>query len=295
MNQKKTKKLVDGAMITSLFGALFFLDMYLGGMIGYFLYFVLPTFIIWYNTKYTLKDTLIVGVSTIMVTFLLTSSPTNLCYVVVALMVGIGVRQCMNRHVHVITVYFTVFGLSILSNIIGCILVSKLLDIDLVLQLKSIYEMVSMYLPSYVTFDVVLKYSPLLLVFMSTVESYAMIVLMVYILPRLKITFPYRFNYLLMVLPRWIGYMGILLVTIHFFIQDKILLNYLYIMISFLIIMQGLSLAMLYFSLQKNFIFYMISVIVLFIFPLNKLYFVIGILDIFTGIKKRIMYNRFKI
>lgn len=296
MNRKKTRKIVDGAMITSIFGGLFLIDLYLGGMIGYYLYFVLPTFIVWYSYRYTLKDTAVVGVAIIATTFLI-SSPLNILFVITALAVGMAVGYCLKKEIKGATIFMSTVFFTLISNVLSYTVFAKLFEMDLILEITEIFNMLQATLPSgslTVTLDIFLKFIPLILLFMSVIEGYAMLILMLLILPRLKVPFKYKFNFLFMQLPKWFGVLSVFTIGLTPLFADNLLLSYCSTIMFALLALEGLSTVGLYFSVNKKTLFYFLSILLFFIPSCMFIYLLIGLSDIFIGLKKIIMYNRFK-
>ena len=297
MNTKKTRKLVDGAIVAAIFGLLFMIDLYLGSMLGYYLYLVLPILIVWYEYRYTLKDTLILSVAVICITFIV-ASPMSLFYAVFALLIGTVAGYQIKNKMSPANLFLSLIGMTLLFNILTYTVFAGLFGMDLVQEVTEIYEMTMNCAQTYlnqtltVGMDYFLKLIPLVVLFTSLIEAYLIVILMMLILPRLKIPFKYQFNFLTMSLPKWIGIGLILVIIIHYFVKDQIIVDYLDIILKATVVLQGLSCVGFYFALRKKTIFYFIAMILILVPYIWYIYGAIGLMDIMFGIKRKIMYNR---
>lgn len=295
MRQKKTRKMVEGAAIAAIFGVLFLIDMYTGGLFGYYLYFVLPTLIVWYGYKYALKDSLTLSIVIFFIT-LFVASPLSLYYSISALLAGIVIGYCVKKKVNATTLFLTTTTITLLSNILMYTLFSKLFEMDLLSEATSMYHMVESFMPSgsMIAIDVFLQFVPLVIFFMGIIEAYVMILLMVLILPRLKVPFSFQFNFLLMKFPRGFGIICLIIMAINYFVNGSLLLDYLDIILKTILIIQGASVVGLYFTLNKKVIFYFLSMLLLIVPYSWYVYGILGFVDIMIGIKKKLLYNKNK-
>ncbi|MBS5115954.1 MAG: DUF2232 domain-containing protein [Erysipelotrichaceae bacterium] len=295
MNRKKTRKIVDGAMITSLFGALFLMDLYLGGIIGYFIYFVLPVFVVWYCYHYSLKDTFALSIAIVIVTFVV-SSPINIVYAITALLVGMSVGYSLKKENKGSTIFMTTVAFTLISNILMYTVFSKLLEMDLIAEMTETFNTIQAMVPSFttITLETFLKFIPLVVFSMAIIESYAMLILMMLILPRLKVPFKYQFNFLMMILPKWFGYISIITIILTPFFKEHLFLTYCSTIVFAIMVLQGVSVVALYFTVNKKTLLYILSILLVFVPYVAYVYLIIGFIDIFIGLKRIIMYNRFK-
>lgn len=297
MKQKKTRKIVEGATIAAIFGALFLIDLYLGGMLGYWLYFILPILVVWYGYKYELKDSLTLCIVVFCVTFIV-ASPMSLYYAVSAMLAGMVIGYCVKNKKNGTTLFLSTIAVTLLSNVLMYTVFAKLFEMDLIAEATEIYNMVvslsADILPNatFISLQTFLQFVPLILLFMAVIEAYVMIVLMMLVLPRLKVPFQYRFNFLLMQLPKSFLLIGAVVFGIHYVKKDLFIINYLDIIIKAIIVLQGVSLVGLYFTLNKHVILYFIAMLLLFIPYSWLIYGILGIADIMIGLKQKLLYNR---
>ena len=295
MRQKKTRKIVEGAAISAIFGTLFLIDMYSGGLFGYYLYFILPTLIVWYGYKYELKDSLTLSIAIFFIT-LFVASPLSLYYAISALLAGIVIGYCVKKKVNATTLFLVTTTITLLSNILMYTMFSKLFEMDLISEATSIYHMVEGFMPSgsMIALDIFLQFVPLVIFFMGIIEAYVMILLMMLILPRLKVPFSFRFNFLLMQFPKGFGIISLLIIGMNYFIEGGLLLHYLDVILKTILIVQGASLVGLYFTLNKKIVFYFLSMLLVIIPYVWYIYGILGFIDIMIGIKKKLLYNKHK-
>ena len=297
MNTKKTRKLVDGAIVAAIFGLLFMIDLYLGSMLGYYLYLVLPILIVWYEYRYTLKDTLILSVAVLCITFIV-ASPMSLFYAVFALLIGTVAGYQIKKQMASANLFLSLIAMTLLSNILTYTVFAGLFGMDLVQEATEIYNMVMNFAQTYLNqtltigMDYFLKLIPLIVLFTSLIEAYLIVILMMLVLPRLKIPFKYQFNFLTMTLPKWLGVALIGVMGLHYFIKDQILLDYLDIILKATVVLQGLSCVGFYFAVQKKTLFYFVAMILTLVPYTWYIYGTIGMIDIMFGLKRKIMYNR---
>lgn len=293
MGQKKTRKIVEGAVITAIFGALFLIDMYSGGLFGYYLYFILPTLIVWYGYKYEIKDSLTLSVAIFFVT-LFVASPLSLYYAISALLAGIVMGYCFKKKVNATTLFLVTTTMTLISNILMYTVFATVFEMDLIGEATSIYHMIEGFIPAdrIVALDVFLQFIPLVIFFMGIIEAYVMILLMMLILPRLKVPFSFQFNFLLMQLPKAFGIISFIVIGLNTFIDTGLLFNYVDIILKTIIVIQGASLVGLYFTMNKKVVLYFLSMMALIIPYIWFVYGAIGFVDIMFGLKKKLLYNK---
>lgn len=293
MRQKKTRKLVEGAIIAAVFGALFMIDLYTGGMIGYGLYFILPILIVWYGYQYDIKDSLTLCVAVFFVTFFV-ASPMSLYYALSAMVSGIVIGYCVKQKKQETTVFLSATAITLLSNVLMYTVFATLFEMDLITEMQEVYAMMSDLFPnaSMVGVDVLIQFIPLIVLFMAVVEAYVMMMLMMLVLPRLKIPFYYKFNFLMMQLPKSYGIVAVAIMMIHRLLPGYLLLDYLDIIVKAILVLQGISYVGLYFTLHKQVLFYFIAMVFILVPYSWYLYGILGILDIMIGLKRKLLYNR---
>ena len=138
---------------------------------------------------------------------------------------------------------------------------------------------------------------PLAILFMSVLESYVVILLTQVVLMRVvknKIQFPAFFHIAYFQLNRIVGYIVLVvyLVCQAFLARyNHVVLRYLDVIAMVIIMVDGMSVVSFY-LLEKNPKLAGISIILLFIPPINMALLLVGIIDIISDLKEKIMYNR---
>ena len=293
MKHNKIKSMTTGAMIAAIFGVLFFLDLYFGNLFGYYLYFILASLMIYYIYHYSMMEGIILGIVIFFIT-LFTGSPVSLFYAVTSVIAGLAVGYAHKRGVKDLTIISIGVGISIINNILSYTVLSKLLDMDLIDELTEAYEFASQYFTLSSTLQQFLELWPLAILIFGLVEGYCMLMCSMLILPRLKMKFSYHINYLEMVLPRWILLATAALIGICM-VYPNSYINCIKIIFEFFVLIQGFSLAAYVFVVNRNVILYFLTFILLIgaivIWPIRYSYFIMGVVDILFGLKKKLMYN----
>ena len=71
MNKNRVKVITDGAIIVAIYLVVLIFSRFFGGILEEFIYFLLPIPLCIYGYKYSIKETIIVGFSTIVASFIL--------------------------------------------------------------------------------------------------------------------------------------------------------------------------------------------------------------------------------
>lgn len=291
MTQKRTRKIVEGAAIAAIFGTLFLLDVYMGGLFGYYLCFILPSLIVWYGYKYSVKDSLTLSLVVLLITVIV-ASPFNLYYAIVALLVGISMSYCIKKQFKPMNLFMITIVFTLLSNVLMYTLFAKVFEMNLIEELTYSYDFVAKLMPNVISFDTIIQLAPLFILFMAVIEAYIMILVMLIILPKLKVPFSFQFNFLLMRFPPLIGVVFVFVIIIGKWFKDILILNYLITIIKTILVIQGVSLAGYWFGMSKKPWLYFLSMICAFIPYCWFIYGILGLIDIIVGIKTKLLYNK---
>ena len=297
MQFNKTKKLVDGAIIAAIFGALFLVDLYLGGIFGYYLSLILPVLIVWYGERYDFKDMMALVVAVLCVTFFITSF-MNLYYAVSSLLAGIVIACCIKKKTSSTTIFFSTTTIMLISNILLYTVFAGIFDMDLIGELTEIYQQLSLFLSRYLsegtfmTLDQLLQYAPLFILMIAIVEAYLILLFMSLILPRLKVNFDYQFNFLLMSCPKLILILTLIFIVLAYVFPQYILIKYLDVIFKAIIVLQGFTCVALYCSLHRQLLFYILVTVLMLVPYAWPIYGIVGVIDILIGLKAKFMYNR---
>lgn len=287
MNRKNISKLVEGAMITSIFSVLFLFDLYLGGGIGYILYFFLPSFIVWYNFRYTLKDTLILGF-VIVLTTLFVSNPLNILYVTTSTLVGCSVGELYKKRKSESEILVVSTFMTLLSNVLMYTIFASLFNLDLYRDMIEMYDMITQINPNLnISKEAIMQLIPIVIFILSLIESYCILMIMCLILPRLKVEFKYRFNFLTLRISKQLGLLFCISLFLSMFIRHQFL-YFLNIIFFFIFCIGGLSFSAYYFAYKKQKLLYFLSFLAIFFPGFSLIYFMLGVVDCYYNLRARI-------
>ncbi len=299
MKIERTRKLVLGAMIVAFFGVLSLFNTYTAGMIDVLLCFVLVIPMAWYSYHYKLRDSLTVGFAATCL-ILIVGVPYFIISSLSSILVGIFIGEALKRELGKMSILCGVFLIYLLNNIVLFEVLSGLVGIDLVTDMRDMYEGIIRIAPELAqafTVEMMLSLIPLMLILVSVLEMYISVMFCQILLTRLGVVFPGQFHLAAMHISQKYGMMltGVLIVTyiLKSFVQlDFIVFEYVSVIVLFVFALQGLSLAMFYSIMKQKRSFIFIACL-LFIIPGTQVVFIIlGILDIFSALRQKILYNR---
>ena len=292
MNIMKTKKLVQGAMIAGLFGVIALINTYTGGFFDIFFCYGMVSPLAWYGYHYSLKDNVIVVMASMIVVMML-ASPFFVISLLSACLSGMIIGEMLKRKANKGLMFFSVFLVNLMNNLLIYEVFAGVLGMDLVGEITLMYDELSMFLP-YLSLDKVLSLIPIILVTTSFLEMYVIVVLTQLILKRLKVEFEGSFHLALMHLSKKMGLLLVVTLIVTFVMQsllgyDYYLIMYAYLLSYLVLMVQGLSLVS-YVLIVKNMYKYMFFAF-LGVFILHPFYLILGIYDIFSDLRKNILYN----
>ena len=292
MNILKTKKLVQGAMIAALFGAVALINIYTGSLFDIFFCYGMVAPLAWYGYHYSLKDNIITAFVS-MVVIMMVSSPFFIISSLSACLSGIYIGEVLRRKASKGVLLFGVFLIHLFNNLMIYEVLAGVLGMDLVSELTLMYNEVSLLLP-YLTLDRVLSLIPLILILASFMEMYVVVMLTQLILKRLKIDFPGSYHLTFLHLSKSVGVILVLGVVISFVMQSFFNVQHYIVMytylISYLILMvQGISFISYILAVKRQYKFMIFVFLGVFVF--HFIYLFIGICDIFSDLRKNILYN----
>ena len=298
MGTTKVKKIVQGAMIASMFGVLSLLNTYTGSMFDIFICYIMVIPLVWYGYTYSLKDNVIVAVVA-MIVIAMMGLPFFVIFSFSACITGLFIGEAVKRKASkgVLLVGTTV--ILFLNMILVYEVFSGLLQVNLISEVTELYKMLEQIIPFFkkvLSLNAFLSFIPLLLVGLSVMEMYIIIMLCQIVLPRLKVEFPNNFHIALMHIGRKTGIvlsLGWIISSIlqNFMNIDHMIVSYIHAISFIALALQGLSF-LSYLLIMKRKIYFMILVFIGFCIPvLNTIYIAIGMLDIFSDLRGKILYN----
>lgn len=298
MGKTNTKKMVQGAMVAAIFGALSLFNTYTGSMFDIFICYAMVIPLAWYGYTYSVKDNMIVCIVSMFVIAMM-GLPFFVISSFSSCLAGLFIGEALRRKASKEMILFGTFLVALLNNILLYEVFAGLLGINLIQEMTMSYQEICQWIPTIsqtISLDTFLSFIPIVLIIMSIMEMYVIVLLCQLTLSRLKVEFPGSFHIATMHLNRKVGI--VLMITMFgsyilktFVGIDNVYLNYLYILSIFVFGLQGLSFVSFYLiakQRQRWIAFAFIALLIPFVSPL---YVVVGILDIFSDLRRNILYN----
>ncbi|MCD7808638.1 MAG: YybS family protein [Erysipelotrichaceae bacterium] len=295
MGQTNTKKLVQGAMIASIFGVLSLLNTYMGGIIDVLICYVMVIPVVWYGYTYNLKDNMIVCLAA-MIVIALMGLPFFVISSFSSCVAGIFIGEALKRKASKGSIFFGSFIVMFLNNIFIYKVFSGLLGMNITEELTEVYEMLQPFIPS-LSLDTVLSIEPIFLIVMSAMETYVILLFCQLALSRFKIEFPGSFHIASMHLNYKWGL--ILLVTliisyiaINFIQMNSMIFIYAYTLSMLIFMVEGVAFLcwlLIYLEKPKLMILAFIGILIPYI---QIIYMILGIIDILTNLRYNIFYRK---
>lgn len=299
MGNLKTKKLVQGAMIAAIFGALSVFNTYTGSLFDIFICYAMVIPLVWFGYTYRWQDNVLVSFVA-MIVIIITGLPFFAISAFSSCLAGVFIGEALKRQAQKGTLLLGTLGVTFFNNILLYEVFAGLLNMDLIGEMRGIYESISQMMPSLsqtISLSAFLLLAPLLLLLMSAMEMYVIILLCQLTLPRLKIPFPNSFHISQMHIGRLPGFILIGFVIVSYLVKDVwhldiTLFTYLYYIAVFALALEGLAF-LSWLAIIKNKPLFIFLAFIGFLIPVvNRLYVVIGIVDIFSDLRRNILYNK---
>lgn len=298
MGKTNTKKMVQGAMIAAIFGALSLLNTYTGSMFDIFICYVMVIPLVWYGYTYTLKDNAIVCVVA-MIVIAMMGLPFFIISSISSCLAGLFIGEALKRQAKKETILLGTLVVTFLNNILIYEVFSGLLGIHFMAEMEEMYMTMIQpitALSQKISLDFFLSMAPLVILLTSVMEMYVILLLCQITLTRLNIQFPGSFHIATMHLSRKTGLILAVLLFGSYVVQNfigyqSVYLSYAYTIAVVTFALQGLSfLSWLLIIKEKP--RWMILVFIGILIPMvNSLYVVVGIIDIFSDLRANLLYN----
>lgn len=298
MGYKNTKKMVQGAMIAALFGVLSLVNTYTGSLFDIFICYGMVPPLVWYGYHYDFKSNFIVCIVSMFV-IMMVGLPFFIVSSVASCLAGLWIGECLKRHVQKGMIMLGTFVVTFINNICIYEVFSGLLGIHISQEMTVLYEELSQVIPAIaqnVNVNMFLSMIPIVLIIMSVMEMYVIVLLCQLVLTRLKVEFPGSFHIATMHLSQKQGLIVAGVMFGGYFLYnfahiDSVYLVYAYTLGSFVFLLQGLSFMCFYLIVKQKPKWLILVFIAMFIPIVSMVYVVIGILDIFSDLRKNILYN----
>lgn len=296
---KNTKKITEGAMIVALLGVLFIIDRQSAGIFNYIVAWVVPLPFVVYTAKYGIKDALVPFSASVFVSIILATpvlSIYTVMYGIIGIIYGFGVhKKWQSRHLF----FATIVGVSVIY-FVSVVLFSVFFGFNIQQDMQSIYQMLEtidtpagLDVQRVVTSSVVIMYATSVIV-----ETYLIHMLSRVLLHRMKIPIKPSKKLETVQIPKifgWVMLLGLFvypiakvleandfILTVGFTIYSWIMILLVYQAFVFVIIVQRR------FGL-KYLLFMIILGLILIPTLFIDLLMIVGLLDILSDIRSRII------
>lgn len=295
----KTNKLVQGALIASLFGVLAVLNTMTGTMfdalIGYGM--AIPMAI--YSYKTGLKEALMTSVASLVIAFLF----GTLSYVLIVLSsLGMGtvVGLCLKHKAKKETMLVLGATFFFLSDFLYFYVFSGVLGVNVLTEAKEMYNQIIAAVPSIssaFTLQDFYNIIPLFILVMSFLQSYLVMMLCALFFKRLRIPFDMSIHIATFRFSPKMGYIlaimfaGSILARQYF--GNVVIIQYIYFISILGFMVDGLAFLSFYLIIRNHGRYSNLLIFLVFIPFLQPLLVILGIIDIFVEIRQ-ILYNKYQ-
>ena len=298
MGKTNTKKMVQGAMIAAIFGVLSILNTYTGSLFDIFICYAMVIPLVWYGYIYNLKDNFIVAVVSMFV-IAMVGLPFFVISSISSCLAGLFIGEALKRQANRETIMLGTFVVTLFNNFLIYEVFSGLLGMNLIAEMEEMYQMMQTALPSLaqsLSLEVFISFIPLVLIMLSAMEMYVIIMLCQLVLYRFHVEFPGSFHIASLHLSRKVGIVLAIGMFGSYFLQvlgyNHILITYVRILCTIFFAIEGvafLSWWLIMLRKPRLSVLVLIGILIPFI---NSLYVAIGIIDIFSDLREKIMYNK---
>lgn len=287
MKKTKTQEIVYGAMMLALYALFMLFDRYSGGMLYVFLYYFLPLPFVVYGMKYGAAMFGTLGFSAMILGFILGLAETAF-FGVTAILVSYIIVSSIQKNWNGTKTMLMVMLVTVMSQILSVTVFATLFGYDMASEMA----MITQYFPlSDMQLRVLLPFS---IILMGCLEAFLFTTLTDLVLIRLKMASVPKFSIMKLHFPKIVG----ILYIVFFILQMQIPNDYiLFAYMTFYIMMlaQGIS----YIFLLNALLFHKpllnaLSFIGCFIPLVNYFIAAMGIIDIFSENRKKLLYNKFQ-
>ena len=299
MGNIKIKKMVQGAMLAAIFGALSIFNTYTGSLFDIFICYAMVIPLVWYSYHYSLHDSFIVAFVSMLV-IMITGLPFFAISAFSSCLIGLFLGQALKHQASRGTLLIGTLFLTFINNILLYEVFAGLLGMDLIAEMKEMYIMMQDMIPSLsqsISMNSFLSLAPLLLLIMSILEMYVILLFCQMVLVRLDISFPSSFHIAYMHINRTIGWIVLLLWILSYCLQNifffySLCFTYIQLMSSLVFAVEGvafLSWLLILYQKPRGIILIMIGFLIPIVLPG---YIVVGIIDIFSDLRDKLLYNK---
>ncbi len=298
MGKTNTKKMVQGAMIAAMFGVLSLLNTYTGSVFDIFICYVMVIPLVWYGYTYNLKDNIIVCIVA-MIVIAMVGLPFFVISSLSSCLAGLFIGDGLKRKAKKETILMGTLLVTFLNNILLYEVFSGLLGMDLVAEMKDMYQLIIEMMPSLasrLSVDALISMIPIILIVMSALEMYVIILLCQVVLSRFKIKFPGSFHIAMLHFSYKTGIFLAIIMFGSYLLKtftdiESVYLSYTYTLTTIAFALEGLAFLTWLTILRKKPKLMILVFIGIFIPMVNTFYVIVGIVDIFSDLRGNLLYN----
>jgi len=293
----KVSRLVQGAMIAAVYGALAVVNTYTGSMFDLLMCYFMTVPYAWFTAKYSLKDAVAASVATAAVV-MIAGIPSFMIYALTSCVFGMFVGECIRRKTSDEVIMMGGFLVSFINIFLVYVVFAKLFGIDMQAEITELYNDMT-FLHNMYSLDNVLGMIPLIMIGLSIMQGYVTLLICQAFLPRqpFKMEFPNDFHIINFDMNKKVAYILGIIAIICLILQNIFHLNYIYITYIFFFCMmaymiQGMGCAATTLIIYGHPKLSGIVFLMMFIPFINYGLILLGILDIVIDLRKKIVYNR---
>lgn len=285
MKHEKIRVITDGSIIVAFY-ALFLICSRLLGIMEDLLYFIIPIPLSIYAYKYQLRNSVLVAISTVLISFIIINPFSALFYVLPTILIGLIYPEMLKRKIKFKYVMIFVSLSFLLISLLTMVIFGYLFNYDIVEDTKALADsIISLF--SFLGFNsqyfkaILIALIPGILILTSIMEAVLLDFIVRIVLKRLKFnTDFYSFQFSIDFLPSIIGYIYIVIFALMIFSIWQIPLNnnlfFLYafilnigIFFSLFMIYQGLYFIFQYAKMKRKSLIYFLGISFTILFPLG--------------------------
>lgn len=295
----KTNKLVQGALIASLFGVLAVLNTMTGTMFDALIGYGMAIPVAIYSYKTGLKEALMTSAASMVIAFLF----GTLSYVLIVLSslgMGIVVGLCLKHNAKKETMLVLGATFFFLSDFLYFYVFSGVLGINLLTEAREMYNQIIAVAPSLsssFTFQDFYNIIPLFILITSFLQSYLVMMLCALFFKHLRIPFDMSIHIATFRFSPKMGYIlaimlaGSMIARQYF--GNVVIIQYIYFISILGFMVDGLAFLSFYLIIRNHGRYSNLTIFLVFIPFLQPLLVILGIIDIFVEIRQ-ILYNKYQ-
>ncbi len=295
----KTRKIVQGAMIAGIFGLLSLINTYTGEMFDIFIGYAMVIGLVWYGYQYDLKDNIICAIAC-MIIVAMVSTPYMMVVALTSCLNGIAVSEMIKRKASLLQIFGVVWLVCFFNNFLIYEVLSGLLGMDLVKEMTAGYNMLVASYPTIAQsfpLEAIISMIPMTVLLISALEMYVIVMFLSLASNRLKFPFPKKVHIVNFRMSRKWGYIVAAWMFIGYGLTmvpdlDPIYGQYVYFLSYMAYVVQGVSTISFFGIVYNKRWLIIVGILTAFIGTINSIHTILGMIDIFSDLRKNILYNK---